>query len=185
MPRAAHTAVRTCVACRRRFAASSLLRLTLVDDGVLTADFRHAAPGRGAWVCWNHGCLSRLEERPGMAARSLRRRPRTCSPLVEPARHHAEQRAIEALSQCHRAGLTRTTASQRARVSRERAAVLLRPVGVAARTEGPGLPEIPVPWSSQTMGAALDLGPRSRVLLLHGAPTRRLLSRLRLCAALG
>jgi predicted RNA-binding protein YlxR (DUF448 family) len=185
MPRAEHTATRTCVACRRRFAASGLLRLTLDPDGQLTPDFRGSSPGRGAWVCWTRGCLARLSERPGMAGRALRRKPQSAKPLLELAQDHAREQALKALSDCARAGLTRATEDQRSRVRPEQVAAVLRPAGTEASTDGPGAVELPAPWCARTMGSALGRGPRSRVLLLQGAPTRRLLRRLRLCAGLG
>jgi len=185
MPRADHTAIRTCVACRRRSAASGLLRLTLDPEGLLAPDFQGRAPGRGAWVCWSRGCLSRLTERPGMAGRALRRKPGGAEPLLELARNHAREKALAALSDCGRAGLTRTTEDQRARVRPERVVAVLRPAGSDAGFDGPGATDLPAPWCARSMGTALGRGPRSRVLLLPGAPTRRLLRRLRLCAGLG
>ena len=185
MPRAEHTAIRTCVACRRRSAASGLLRLTLDPQGQLTPDFRGSTPGRGAWVCWSRGCLSRLSERPGMAGRALRRKPVAATPLLELARNHAREQALAALSDCARAGLTRATEDQRARVRPERVVAVLRPAGCEVSTEGSSTAELPAPWCARSMGTALGRGPRSRVLLLQGAPTRRLLRRLRLCAGLG
>ncbi|MBA3908054.1 MAG: DUF448 domain-containing protein, partial [Pseudonocardiales bacterium] len=42
------TPVRTCVGCRKRSPADSLLRVVAVN-GVVTPDLRRRLPGRGAW----------------------------------------------------------------------------------------------------------------------------------------
>lgn len=185
MPRAAHTATRTCVACRRRFAASDLLRLTLDEDGVLQADPTGRALGRGAWVCWAQGCLARVQDKPGMAGRSLRRRPKQAGPLLATARAFQVAGAAAALQRCHQAGLTRARQDQRERVAPNRAVAVLRPRDAPACVDGPGPAELPTPWTAAGLGEALGRGPRSRVLLLEGAPTRRLLRKLRVYAALG
>ena len=42
--------MRTCVGCREKAPASTLLRIVAVD-GILTPDPRRRLPGRGAWLC--------------------------------------------------------------------------------------------------------------------------------------
>lgn len=185
MPRACHTAIRTCVSCRRRSAAPDLLRLTLDARAVLQLDPTGHAPGRGAWVCPKRGCLARLQDKPGMAGRSLRRSPRGAGELLEAARALVDHQAIAALQHSHRSGLVRTRAGQRDAAQRSQTLVVLRPAGAEARTDGPGPTELPTPWTAQALGAALGRGPRSRLLLLKGAPNRRLLRKLRLRSALG
>lgn len=185
MPRTHHTAIRTCVACRRRSAASDLLRVTLDADARLQLDPSGKAPGRGAWVCVQHGCLARLGDKPGMAGRSLRQRPRGAWPLVDAARELVEARAIAALQSSHRAGLVRSGAAQRAAVSDDRIVAILLPHGADPSVEGPGPPMLPTPWSTHGLGAALGRGPRAQLVLLRGSPNRLLLRMLRLRSALG
>lgn len=120
-----------------------------------------------------------------MAGRSLRQRPKGAGPLLLDARTLLEDQAIAALQHSHRSGLVRTRTDQRAAVSDPRTLAVLRPEGVEAIVDGPGPTELPTPWTARTLGAALGRGPRSRLLLLKGAPNRRLLRKLRLRAALG
>ena len=96
-----------------------------------------------------------------------------------------EDRAIAALQHSHRSGLVRTRADQRATTPDDQVLAVLRPEGVEAITDGPGPTQLPTPWTAKALGAALGRGPRSRLLLLKGAPNRRLLRKLRLRAALG
>jgi predicted RNA-binding protein YlxR (DUF448 family) len=45
-----HTPERTCVLTRRKGSRDELIRLALGPDGVVAADVRARAPGRGAWI---------------------------------------------------------------------------------------------------------------------------------------
>ncbi|MEC7949703.1 MAG: DUF448 domain-containing protein [Myxococcota bacterium] len=185
MPCDDHTAIRTCVACRRRFPASDLLRITLDADERLRLDARRVAPGRGAWVCIQHACVARLQEKPALASRSLRQRPRGSTDLLRDARAWTDHRALQALRQSHRAGLVRSRAAQRHAVADTSVLAVLRPLDSEADGPDHASTELPTPWTRIELGAALGRGPRSRLLLLKGAPSRRLLRKLRLRAALG
>lgn len=185
MPCDERTAIRTCVACRRRFPVSGLLRVTLDDGGRLRLDPEGVAPGRGAWVCIRHGCIARLQEKPALASRSFRRRPRGSRDLLRDARAWADNRALHALQQSHRAGLVRCRAAQREAVDPAAVLVMLRPLDSQAGGSEGTPAELPTPWTRSELGAALGRGPRSRLLVLQGAPSRRLLRKLRLRAALG
>jgi uncharacterized protein len=58
--------VRTCVGCRSRAPASTLLRVVaVVDAGTvsLTADPRHRLPGRGAYLHVDPACLAKADKR--------------------------------------------------------------------------------------------------------------------------
>jgi predicted RNA-binding protein YlxR (DUF448 family) len=54
---------RTCLGCRRVLPRRALVRLVRGEDGVVVADPRGAAPGRGAWVCPAQACLERALQR--------------------------------------------------------------------------------------------------------------------------
>ena len=54
--------IRTCVGCRERVPASTLLRIVAVD-GILIPDPRRRLPGRGAWLHPRVGCLDVAERR--------------------------------------------------------------------------------------------------------------------------
>ncbi|RMH77379.1 MAG: YlxR family protein [Actinomyces sp.] len=59
--------VRTCVACRRRFPASALVRLRRTSDGLALGP----GPGRGAWVGPSRACLELAVKRRALG-RALR-----------------------------------------------------------------------------------------------------------------
>lgn len=82
--------VRTCIGCRRRSAAAELLRVVVAPEATGTVgsgladprgcepatvpvvpDPRHRAPGRGAWLHRDPGCVE-LAERRRAFARALR-----------------------------------------------------------------------------------------------------------------
>ena len=50
---------RTCLGCRRARPKGELVRLVRRRDGVVVADPRGAAEGRGAYVCPDDRCLAR------------------------------------------------------------------------------------------------------------------------------
>ena len=64
--------VRTCVGCRERGLRSDLVRVVLGPDGhTLFVDPGRSAPGRGAWVHPDPGCLDRAVRRRAFS-RALR-----------------------------------------------------------------------------------------------------------------
>ena len=48
---------RMCVSCRTRRDKRDLVRVTLKDDGTLTADPTGKLPGRGAYLCKDEKCI--------------------------------------------------------------------------------------------------------------------------------
>lgn len=50
---------RTCVGCRRVRPRAALVRLVRDAEGRVRVDAGGAAPGRGAWVCPDDGCVER------------------------------------------------------------------------------------------------------------------------------
>jgi hypothetical protein len=62
--------VRTCVGCRERASAATLLRVVAVD-GLLKPDIKRRLPGRGAWLHPRVGCLD-IAERRRAFGRALR-----------------------------------------------------------------------------------------------------------------
>ena len=62
--------VRTCVGCRARASKAELLRVARTPDGVRT-DPEAVAPGRGAYVHRDPGCIEAALRR-GALARALR-----------------------------------------------------------------------------------------------------------------
>ena len=63
--------MRTCVGCRRRTTAAELLRVVVGPGHRLVPDPRRRAPGRGAWVHRDPGCVD-LAERRRAFVRALR-----------------------------------------------------------------------------------------------------------------
>ena len=62
--------LRTCIGCRQREAASSLLRVAL-DGGRVVPDVRRRIPGRGAWIHPAAACVQAATRKRAWA-RSLR-----------------------------------------------------------------------------------------------------------------
>lgn len=54
---------RSCLVCRKQADKRVLLRLVTDDEGQVWPDVMQKAPGRGAYVCRQGACLSRLHER--------------------------------------------------------------------------------------------------------------------------
>ncbi|MBR3532340.1 MAG: YlxR family protein [Clostridiales bacterium] len=48
---------RMCVSCRTRRDKKDLIRVTLKEDGTLTADPTGKLPGRGAYLCKDEKCI--------------------------------------------------------------------------------------------------------------------------------
>jgi predicted RNA-binding protein YlxR (DUF448 family) len=63
--------VRMCVGCRRQADKTSLLRVVRRPDGSLDADPEGSAPGRGAYVHRDAGCVAEAFAR-GSLGRALR-----------------------------------------------------------------------------------------------------------------
>lgn len=59
--------VRTCIGCRRRAAASELIRVAVVDGEVRLSQ----SGGRGAWLCQMTGCFEAAASK-GRFSRALR-----------------------------------------------------------------------------------------------------------------
>lgn len=56
---------RTCVGCRGKAAATSLLRLRRRSDGAIVVDLEGRRPGRSAWICARRSCVDSAIKRRG------------------------------------------------------------------------------------------------------------------------
>jgi len=56
-------AQRRCMACHSQHDKYEMLRLVCDESGRVWPDVLQKAPGRGAYVCWDNTCLSRLRDR--------------------------------------------------------------------------------------------------------------------------
>ena len=68
-----HRPTRTCVGCKRRFDAGSLVRYVFVDGRLAVGE---SSNGRGAWLCRASACIDAALDRG-----TLRRALRTSVPL--------------------------------------------------------------------------------------------------------
>ena len=50
---------RQCMGCRERKEKRELIRVVRAPDGGVSLDFRGKAPGRGAYICPDMGCLKK------------------------------------------------------------------------------------------------------------------------------
>jgi len=64
---------RSCLVCRKQADKGTLLRIVVDEDGQVWPDVLQKAPGRGAYVCSQGPCLSRIHER--QFARAWKGRP--------------------------------------------------------------------------------------------------------------
>ena len=51
--------VRQCTGCREKKPKKELIRVVRSPEGVVSLDFRGKAPGRGAYLCRDAGCLKK------------------------------------------------------------------------------------------------------------------------------
>lgn len=65
--------LRTCLACGRKLAKKSLLRLGVDDADVLVIDHDRQVGGRGAYCCNNTFCLRKLHRYKKKVSRAFRR----------------------------------------------------------------------------------------------------------------
>ncbi len=69
--RAGHLPLRTCAGCRQVHEKHTLLRVVRGIDDVVTVDGSGSAPGRGAYICPDLGCIALAKKRRTLE-RSLR-----------------------------------------------------------------------------------------------------------------
>ena len=51
--------IRQCIGCREQKPKTELIRVVRSPEGDVSLDFRGKAPGRGAYLCRDAGCLKR------------------------------------------------------------------------------------------------------------------------------
>ncbi|GIX48665.1 MAG: 50S ribosomal protein L7/L12 [Candidatus Tectimicrobiota bacterium] len=79
-----HLPIRTCVGCRAQRPPQELLRLVCSPAGEVMVDRTGRAPGRGAYVCYDAGCLRRAWQAAKLT--KALRRPVRVSPFAEACR---------------------------------------------------------------------------------------------------
>jgi len=72
-----HIPIRTCISCGTKRGKKDLIRLALIDGGVIVQDNSGQGKGRGAYVCADKSCLMALK-----TSRRLNRAFRTRNRLV-------------------------------------------------------------------------------------------------------
>lgn len=97
--------VRTCVGCRKSAPKRALLRVVRAPDGSPAIDFDQRLPGRGAYLCWDRGCLERGLRRAKLA-HALRAEvvEVDAGPVIDHARAHLERRIAELCGLLQRSG---------------------------------------------------------------------------------
>lgn len=73
---------RTCVACRQVQDKGQLVRLVRRPDGGVVVDRAGTAPGRGAYVCRQAGCASRLVK-SGRLSQAFKRPSTAAGELID------------------------------------------------------------------------------------------------------
>ncbi len=84
MSRSKHVPLRMCIFCGRRAPKGELLRLALDADGRPVYDARQRLPGRGAYLCGEEKCLSKLATPKGQRrlSRAFRGRMKGFQPAL-------------------------------------------------------------------------------------------------------
>jgi len=54
--------LRQCLGCRQMFEKRALVRIVRSAEGEISLDFKGKKPGRGAYVCKNMECLSKVKK---------------------------------------------------------------------------------------------------------------------------
>jgi predicted RNA-binding protein YlxR (DUF448 family) len=167
-------AVRTCVVSRARLSQDQLVRLGLDDSGALCV--RGAGPGRSAWVQPIARILRKLEEKPGMARRSLRQTPSHADGLVDVVADHLATKLAASLRRAWRSGTVREAA-----VCPIDALAFLKPWGAVV-----GDPrEYVLPWDGAGVAGILGRARIQNLSVFDSRPSRALLHDLRRWHGLG
>lgn len=168
------TRTRTCVVSRKRRTIDELVRLGVDDSGCLCV--KRGRGGRSAWVRFNAALVRKLEAKPGMARRSLRRMPKPGTGLLDDVAKSLADRLALRLRRAWRGGSVRIP---RATDPPE----LLRLVSWLP--PGTATEHAVLPWDAPGLGGLLG---RSRIATLVAIPsrtTRALQHDLRLWCELG
>lgn len=174
---------RTCVATRQPRPQSELLRLVADEAGRVRVDLDGTMPGRGAWIQPQAELLARVEAKPRMLNRALRRKGLSARGLHEDTRQAVLQRLYSSLVGCHRAGVVVSGRSAVADASGLVAVIYA--AGSAPLPELDVHPVIVLPLDAGALGRLLGRGPRCVVALRDSRPTRRLMPWLRCALSLG
>ena len=166
--------VRTCVVTRKRYDVADLVRLQIDAHGVLTVATGIA--GRSAWVHPALSAVQKLQARPGMAKRSLRRLPRSAAGLVDRVRAHTLKELEPLLVAAWRSGTLREHKQQQHCHGE---------VVVAEGREHCPAGALVLPWTAAQLGDLLHRAELHTLVALPSRPTQRLLCRLRRWRCLG
>ena len=104
--------VRSCVGCRQRHPAQTLLRLQVDHLGRLSPCSGPTEGKRSAWVCHRVGCVRRIQRNPKGLYRALRQKAPDIRGLRDRILHHMDEQTAAHLRLCHRHGLLVSGRSQ-------------------------------------------------------------------------
>ncbi|AFM26367.1 YlxR family protein [Desulfomonile tiedjei] len=68
-----HIPVRRCIGCGRRRPAREMIRLTAIDDSVVSRTTKGKTPGRGCYACPEEKCLEKALQKARLE-KALRRK---------------------------------------------------------------------------------------------------------------
>ncbi len=118
--------MRSCIGCRKRAPRDSLIRLVCDPEGAVVVDRHLKAPGRGAHLCYDVGCIHLAAQRRAFG-RAFKRSVAPVDPerLVAEVGAAIEARIRDRLAIGRRAGWTRSGMDVLARVRPKLALVVL------------------------------------------------------------
>jgi predicted RNA-binding protein YlxR (DUF448 family) len=164
---------RTCVVTRKRYDTSVLVRLQLDEQGVVVIG---RPGGRGAWIDPSWSVVKKLEQKPGMARRSLRRTPRTAEGLTDRVRAHLIGQLQRSLLTAWRSGTLRFVTPSAAL-----GGVVLLPSDAPQCHEG----AVTLPWTVNQLSGLLNRPTPQALVTLPSRPSRLLLRDLHRWRCLG
>ena len=166
--------LRTCVVSRERHPPDAMVRLGLDDQGRLCV--KREGGGRSAWVLPHTRLLQKLEAKPGMVRRSLRRAPRRADGLVVEVAQLLADRVAVRLRAAWRSGQVRCPGPG----GSTPVAVLVAWQPPTDEVEGQMLP-----WDAAGVGCLLGRPRITTLVAFESRPTRALRHELRLWHELG
>lgn len=169
--------MRSCVVTRERRPPSELIRLFVDSEGLVQVDATRARAGRGAWITPSAAAFDKLQGRPQLLRRSLRRTPRGFGPLIEDARRDEDRRLVPLLRRCWRSGLLRQQPAIRPPIC------WLHPTDQPAPDHDGAT--LVLPWTAAETAAILGCPQVTTLQLAAGRPALPLVARLRRRAQLG
>ena len=178
---------RSCLNCRERQAAKTMIPLGLGPGGSLLVGYR--STGRTGWIC--PPCVPAVTIQRGPLGRCFRTKPPDTSSLVSDAKEFLESSWWKDLQLAHQQGLVVSGAAKVREIDPQALIVILLSADAGASTKSAfvygntGLETYIISNLSERFSVQFNCGPRSVIGLKSGRSTQSLLNTLRKGVSLG